>query len=262
MEDSTVKYEEFHVAASEEKTTKSTMTLLLVFCTLLAASVVLLAGVVIAIGIGVGVSVQKQVTESLQVYTLTQEELQGQYYSVNGGIYFLSKVNSSHVYISVTTDDDRMIVLVVRPLNTPMVMMDVNQTGFLLMENQQGPEMYSEYLIPESYMGTMMSIMTGQANMSSAVLEQLDTEAVNETRLSSLKNLVMSPEANLIIEAVEALGNLGIQGTDSLAVMKFYQLALRLASARNIENISASDFDKKSKERHYHQKETKYTMSK
>ena len=238
-------YEKFHTAAPEVKTTKSTQTPLIVICALLVICLILLAGSAIAIGIGVGVSVPKQETESVQVYTLTEEELRGQYYGINGGIYFQSKINSSHVYFSVTTDDGRMIVLFVRPLNTPMVMMDVNQTGFLLMENQQGSEMYSEYLIPENYMNTMMSIMTGGANMSSAVLEQLDTEAVNKTRQSSLRNLAMSPEANLIIETAQALGNLGIQGTDSLAVLKFYQFAMILANARDLQNSATPDLIKR-----------------
>ena len=92
-----------------------------------------------------------------------------------------------------------------------------------------------------------MTIMTGQRNLSTEVLDQLDTDAVNETRYSSLRNLTISPEANLIIEAAQALGNLGIQGVDSSAVMKFYQFAMRLASARNIENIPTSDLNNSAK---------------
>ena len=242
MENSTVNYKKLDVL--EKKGQKSTKTLIVV-CVLLAICLTLLAAAVLAIGIGVGVSKPEQISESVQVYTLTEEELQGQYNGVNGGINFQSVVNDSHVYLSITTMDNRMIVLIIRPLDMPMAMMEVNETNMLFIEDQQAPEMYAEYLIPGNVMDTMMSIMTGQRNMSNEMLEQLDTDSVNETRQSSLRNLAMSPEANLIIEAAQALGDLGIQGADSQAVMKFYQFAMRLASARNLENIPTSNLDKK-----------------
>ena len=242
MEDSTVKYEKF--ISSEEKSKKSAKTFNTV-CALLVVFATLLAATVIAVGIGVGVSMPGKVAESVQVYTLTEGELQGLYYGANGGIYFHSKINSSHIYFLVTTTDGREIVLIIRPLNTSMTMMEINKMDFLFMENQNGPDLYTEYLIPTNYMDTMMDIMTGERNMSDEVLGQLDNKTVIETRRSYLTNLAKSPEAQLIIEAAEALGKLGIHGDDSSAAMKFYQFAMKLASARYFEKTISSDSGKR-----------------
>ena len=240
MEDSTVKYEKF--ATSEEKSQKSSKTVIALF---VVCATLLIATVIIAVGVGMGVSMPGQVAESVQVYTLTEGELQGLYYGANGGIYFQSTINSSHIYFSVTTIDGSKTVLIIRPLNTSMTMMEINETGFLLMDIEPGADTdTTEYLIPKNSMDTMMSILTGQSNMSDEFLGQLDTENMNETRYCSLRNFAMSPEAILIIEAAKALGNLGFRGTDSSALMKFYQFALRLASARD-DNSSPNNLNLK-----------------
>ena len=241
MEDSTVRYKKF--ATSEEKSPKSSKTSHIVIA-LLVVSVTLLAATVIAVGVGVGVSMPGKVAESVQVYTLTDGELQGLYNGANGGIYFQSTINNSHIQFSVTTTNGEKIVLVIRPLNTSMTMMKLSETNFLLMDKELGTDTDTEYLIPEYLMDTMMSILTGQINISEEFLGQLDKN-VNETRYISLRNLAMSPEAILIIEAANALGNLGFRGTDSSALMKFYQFALRLASARDLDNSSPNNLDLK-----------------
>ena len=78
--------------------------------------------------------------------------------------------------------------------------------------------------------------MAGNRKMTDDMLQKLDNKTVNETRQSVLYNLAMSYEAVLIIEAAQALGERGIMGMDYPSVMSFYQLALRLASIRNLES--------------------------
>lgn len=227
---SKVKYEKF--STDEEKSQKPSKAPLLVVCILLIVCTVLLTAAVVAIGVGVGVSVTKETTQPLQVFTLSEGELQGQYNGATGGINFQSTINDTHVYLSITTTDGRVIVLFLRPLNTQMTMADINNTYFMMKKNEEGSEKYTEYLVPENLTGMMNSMMTDQKNMSDKDLEQLDTKNVAEASQFSLRALAMSPEASLIIEAAEALGDLGIQGSDSAAVWRFYQFAITLSNTR------------------------------
>ena len=167
--------------------------------------------------------------------TVTQEQLQGEYYGTEGGIRFSSTVNSTYAVLSISTTTGGYVVYIVHPLASNMTMMDVNNTDFLLMErNQQDHIDYEDYVIPRNVKSLMESIISGNGRMTNDVLQMLDNKTVNETRQSVLYNLAMSYEATLIIEAAQALGDRGIMGMDYPSVMSFYQFALRLVATRDI----------------------------
>ena len=198
---------------------------------LILTCVALLITAVLAISIGVGISTtQQQQVSGLQNVFVSNNKLEGEYYGAQGGIHFQSTVNGTHFYYIVSTADGELIIMMVHPRESPMIMMEVNSTAFLLMKNEQGPN--DEYVIPESSVGTMESIMMGYENMTTEMLEKMDNKTVAKKSHDSLKNLSMSPQAKLIIEAALALGNTGIKGEDSQAVMRFYVFALKLSNAR------------------------------
>ena len=249
-QDSSIKYHKFAVSQQEdggsnklEKNSESNKLKVMwspqTLGVLLTVLVIIIVVIAVTIGVGVGISATKQ-TSGLKIISLSQNNLQGAYYGSNGGILFQSTINSSYGYLTISSTNGASIVIIVHQMDTPMTMMGVNDTNFLFMRNPLGsPDRYTDYVIPNNYTNVMESVMSGHVNMSDEVLQELDSETVDATRQSSLKNLAMSQEALLIIEAAKALGSRGILGLDYPAVMKFYLLALRLSTARtSIESES------------------------
>ena len=240
---SQVKHESYVVSQEdkEEKAgkPKNNSKYLIIGVLLVAALGAAISALAVAIGIGVGVPASQKTTSEqtatsgLIAITITPEELAGEYHGSDGGIQFQSTVNSTHIVVSITTTNGEPVVIIIHPLFSNMTMMGVNDTNFMVMENQPGRPRYDDYVIPKDSMDTMASILMGQEDMTNEVLQQLDNKTINETRQSVLSSLALSQEALLIIEAAQALGYFGVQGSEYPAVMRFYILALRLANARD-----------------------------
>ena len=244
-----MKYQKFVVTqedgAGAKKSANSSsrsvcLTVLVVILSLLAIAVICTA-----IGIGVGVSLphsrsdQPSPSGLSSDTTVTQEQLQGEYYGTEGGIRFSSTVNATYVVLSVTTTTGEHVVYIVHPLASNMTMMGVNNTDFLLMERDQQDHIdYDDYVIPQEAKSLMETIMSGNGKMTDDVLQMLNNKTVNETRQSVLYSLAMSYESTLIIEAAQALGDRKIMGMDYPSVMSFYQFALRLVNARDITDAA------------------------
>ncbi len=243
--DSSVKYQKFVFTQEDggaKKSTKPDSSSVCLTAVLVVLGLLAIAVICTAIGIGVGVSLTRNKSDQPSPSglssdtTVTQEQLQGEYYGTEGGIRFTSTVNATYVVLSITTTTGEHVVYIVHPLASNMTMMGVNDTNFLVMENdQQGHIDYDDYVIPRNVMNLMESIMSGNTKMTDDMLQMLDNKTMNETRQSVLYNLAMSYEATLIIEAAQALGDRKIMGMDYPSVMSFYQLALRLANARENE---------------------------
>ena len=65
-----------------------------------------------------------------------------------------------------------------------------------------------------------------QEHFSVNLLQQLDTEAANETRQNAVESLALRPEIELCMSAAQALGDLGVIGSQNPAAMPFYALTL------------------------------------
>ena len=231
-----MKYHKFPNSTELELTPKSAKKINLSHVLLAVVAVVLLCAVliiaVLAIGLGVGITQQQQETVAgLQNVIVTDDKLQGEYYGDEGGIQFESSVNDTHIHFKVSTIGGELVLLIIRPVETPMMMFEVNDTAFLTVKNEQGPN--DEYVIPEAYTNDMESIMRGFEAMTNEMLDKMDNKTVSEKTRNSLESLTMSPQASLIIKAALALGDTGLTGADSQAAMKFYIIALKLQNARN-----------------------------
>ncbi len=239
MNSPVVKYHKFpNVNSAELELTLKPAKKINLSCVLLAIVLVLLCAILLiaglAIGLGVGITQQQQQQKTvvgLQNVVVTDDQLQGEYYGDQGGIRFESTINHTHVHFKVSTIGGELVVLIIRPVNTPMMMFKINDTAFLMMENEQGPD--DEYIIPEAYTNDMELLMMGFEAMTNEMLDKMDNETVLEKSHDSLKSLTMSPQASLIIEAALALGDTGLTGVDSQAAMKFYTIALKFQNARN-----------------------------
>ena len=248
--DSSVKYQKFVVTHDqgddgEKKSAKSDSNSKCLTVVLVVLIILSIAVICAAIGVGVGVSLTSHKSEpmGLTANIITQEELQGEYYGTEGGIRFSSTVNATYFVLFITTTNGEQVVYIVHPMASNITMVGVNNTNFMVMErDQQDNIIYNDYVIPKDTMNLIESIMAGNRKMSDDILQKLDNKTVNETRQSTLYNLAMSSEAILIIEAAQALGDLGIMGVEYPSVMRFYQLALRLANARE----SDTEYDRDS----------------
>ena len=238
--DSSARYKKFTAPPDEEKgkeSRKDGKKNLLTLGLLVVATVAILVMAVVAIGVGVGVSVsQQEETSGLNVITVSLGKLEGEYYGSAGGIHFLSTVNGSDFLLTITTTNGEVIIIARRPQESPMAMMSLNDTDFLVMENQPGSGFPNslDYIIPKSNTELVESLMESGRNVDmSEVMSMVDSTNVNETLHYAIESLVMRPESVLIIEAAKALGGLGIKGTDYPATLPFYMLALRLANGRD-----------------------------
>ena len=249
--DSSVKYQKFVVSQGhdgDKKSAKPDSNSICLTAVVVVLFILTIAVICVAIGVGVGVSLryhknQEQGPMGLSsTTTVTQEELQGEYYGTEGGIRFSSTVNATYFVLFITTTSGEQVVYVVHPMASNMTMVGVNDTNFMVMErDQQNSINYDDYVIPRDAINLMESIMAGNGKMTDDILQKLDNKTVNGTRQSTLYNLAMSYEAILIIEAAKALGDLGIMGAEYPSVMRFYQLALRLANTR--DSISEDEGD-------------------
>ena len=240
MNSTGAKYEKFTTKNEREydklrKSSCTTKCLVLVVLIIVAAATIV--AVSVAIGIRIGIAIgdhdnEEECKTGLNAITVTQGELEGEYYGSNGGIRFQAIVNSTYFTLTITTITGEHVAFIIHPIELNMTMMGVNNTNFMIMENQPGRPKYDDYIVPEAAMNMIMSMMMGEMKMSDEMLKQLDNTTVNETRKHVLYTLAMSDEAILIIEAAQALGSLGVEGSQYPAAMRFYQFALQLAKAK------------------------------
>ena len=177
----------------------------------------------------------------LNVITITQEEIEGEYHSSMGGIHFRSVVKGEYHFLSITTADGEPIVIAKQPHNST-TFMTLSGTDFLIMNDlsDSGLTKYTDYIVPNVFHKNVEKALK-RDQFSNKLLQQLDTETVNETRHSAIESLALRPEIELCMSAAEALGNLGVIGSQNPAAMPFYALTLRLAKYRNIL-LTGADF--------------------
>ena len=240
---STVRYKKFPVSKNEELKDKGIFTKykILLIIGLVALAVILVASLAIGIGVGIGLSAssvsEHEETMGLNVLTVTEVKLEGEYYGSSGGIYFLSTVNGSDFYLLITTLNGDTVFIARKPQDTPMTLMSVNDTDFLVIENDVASNQPSseDYMIPKSNMSRMKAMIETHPNRSE-VMDMVVKIGVNDTISFSLEQLVMRTEAILIIQAALALGKRGLTSKTYPSTLPFYVLALRIASVRdNVE---------------------------
>ena len=236
---STVGYKKFPVSQNEELKDKGIFTKykILLIIGLVALAVILVASLAIGIGLSVSTVSEHEETTGLNVITVTEVKLEGEYYGSSGGIYFLSTVNGSDFYLLITTLNGDTVFIARKPQDTPMTLMSVNDTNFLVIENDVASNQPSseDYMIPKSNMSRMKAMIETHPNRSE-IMDMVVKIGVNETISFTLEQLVMRTEAILIIEAALALGKRGLTSKTYPSTLPFYVLALRIASAKdNVE---------------------------
>lgn len=179
---------------------------------------------------------QRNEEGKLNVITITQEEIEGEYHSPSGGgIHFKSVVRGEYHFLSITTTEGEPLVIAKQPHNST-TLMTLTGIDFLVMKtpSESGPTKYTDYIVPNVFHKNVEKALKWN-RFSGKLLEQLDTE-VNETRQSTIENLALRPEIELCLSAAQALGDLGVVGAQNPAAMPFFALTLRLMKYRAILN--------------------------
>ena len=178
----------------------------------------------------------------LNMITITQEVIEGEYHSLAGGIHFRSEVQTEYHFLSITTADGERLVIAKQPHDSNMLM-TVSGTDFLVMKNpsNSGLSKYTDYIVPNIYHKRVEKALK-RDRLSSKLLQQLVSTEVNESRHDAVANLAMRSEIELITGAAVALGNTGVTGSQVPAAMPFYVLTLRLTKYRE-RLLNGIDFE-------------------
>ena len=170
----------------------------------------------------------------LNVLTITQEEIEGEYHSSTGGIHFRSIVRGEYHFLSITTAGGEPLVIAKQPHDST-TLMTLSGTDFLVMKQPSGSGLtkYTDYIVPSVFQKSVKKALKHEY-FSTELLQQLDTEVVNETRQNAIESLALRPEIELCMSAAQALGDLGIIGSQNPAAMPFYALTLRMTKFRDI----------------------------
>ena len=169
----------------------------------------------------------------LRVITISQEKIEGEYYSPVGGIHFQSEVKGDFHFLSVVTANGEPL-MIAKQFQESAMLMTVTETDFLVMNSADdyGHSKYSDYVVPGAYHDIVETALK-RNRLSNKVMRHLDDRNVNETRQIVFEELALRDEIELITEASRALGKLGITGNENPAALPFYTLAMRLHKYRN-----------------------------
>ena len=169
----------------------------------------------------------------LNVITITQEEIEGEYHSPEGGIHFHCVVRGEYHFLSITTADGEPLVISKQPHNST-TLMSLSGAEFLVMKNpsESGQSKYSDYVVSNVYHKQVEKALK-RDRFSSRLLQLLNADT-NETRHNAIESLALRPEIELLMAASQALGDLGIIGSENPAAMPIYALTLRLEKYRDI----------------------------
>lgn len=179
----------------------------------------------------------------LHIITITNEKINGEYYSPVSGIRFQSEVKGKYHFLSVTTIDGQPLVTA-KQFHDLASLMRITETNFLVMNSQDdnGHPMYTDYVVPGAYHDRVESALK-RNRLSSKLLRHLDNTNINKTRQSAFEALALCNEIELITKAAWTLGKLGINGNENPAAMPFYLLARRLQQYKDSLLSPADDVD-------------------
>lgn len=240
---SSVPYDKFGLQDEEGRPKK--------YCKVVAVVLVAILVIVSVVGIGIGLgkyfgshgkpcerslSLGRGLKRGLNIITVTEKKVEGEYYGSAGGIYFsVSNVNGSDTDLTITANTGENIIGARHPPDSSMAMLSLDTTHFLFMKEQPDSSFfYSQpFTILEKDSKVMKSMIEKHPTMSE-VMSMVDGTNAEENYQYSFEYIIMRPEIELIVEAAQVLGGQhNVTGSDYPSAMQFYLLALALAEARN-----------------------------
>lgn len=170
----------------------------------------------------------------LCVITITQEMIEGEYYTSVGGIHFQSEIRGEYHFLSITTASGESL-MALKQFRGSATLMTITERNFLVMnsEDEYGHSKYNDYVVPGTYHQAVEMPALKRNQLSNKILRQLDDRNTNETRQIAFEELALRDEIDLITQAATTLGKLEITGNENPAALPFYILAMRLQKYRD-----------------------------
>lgn len=178
-------------------------------------------------------------TGVLHISTLTENSVEGEYResaTSERGIRFVSSPDT----LAITTLDGAPLLIADEPRaeGSLRVVSIAGQTFVQHKKEEKSPVGYS---VPTSMEDTIKSVRS-KPRVYARSLEGLDPETHSTFAESSIQNLLIQPEVDLIKPAAFALGAQGINGKEYPAILPFYLAALQLEKISANKNSEADSF--------------------
>ena len=173
--------------------------------------------------------------QGLAIIEVSDNKLDGEYRGLLGSIHFTVTSRKGNHSLTVSNIEGEPIIALNKPGDTSMMTMTMGNTKFLTKMNEPGSGLhkYSDYVVPTALHDHVEAALSN-SHVSNVLIQYLDGRNSDKARKEAVENLVLHGEADLIVEAAEALGNAGVMGTDSSAAQKFYVLAMRLKKMKDL----------------------------
>ena len=159
-------------------------------------------------------------------------EIEGEYHDGDRGIYFRSAVNSKFYYIRITTANGEPLFAFKRSHNlaeSAVSFVSILGEEFAMINNHSSGSITEIiYRVSEDCQQLM-----DQERSQEDLLQCLDRDYATQTESIVLKSLLRRPEIKLIRAAAIALEKSGVEGSENLAAMNFYDMALKLKMAKS-----------------------------
>ena len=167
--------------------------------------------------------------QGLVLIEANEQNVEGVYHGISGGIYFVSKSEDGAQSIAVTSSEGEPIFVSKKPQSSSVMTMNVGRTKFLAKINAVGSRSprYSDYVVPQAFHNLVEMAVT-QDRVPYPLLQQAGRINANATRQRAVEDLVSRGDADLIVEAAKSLGRAGVMGYENPAALQFYVLAMRL----------------------------------
>ncbi len=173
----------------------------------------------------------------LRLSEVSPGRLQGRFSTKDGEIEFDSIVtkNHHHSFSILTTEGTNLVSSTQHHYDGPMSISLFNEK-YILAKDQSKMD---EYLVPERLHKHVDSALRNKWIMS-LLQKEFETNPIR-SREAAISRLILSREANLVIEAAKAVGNRGIIGKDNPAAMRLYILAMRLQNLITPKQASSNE---------------------
>ena len=176
------------------------------------------------------------IDRSLKSVNVRPNEIEGEYRDGDGGIYFRSSVDSNFYYIHITTTNGEPLFAFKRPrtLNASAVcFVSILGEEFAMTSNYSNGSISGIIYRVSEDCKQLIKDAIDQEVFQGDLLQCLEHENATKKESIALKSLLSRPEIKLIRAAAIALEKSGVEGSENLAAMNFYDMALKLKMAKS-----------------------------
>ena len=162
----------------------------------------------------------------VRIKTLNSERLEAVYHRTeNEGVHISSDVNDGTHRLHIRSLTGDTLLSIHRHDNMATLLTIMAQQFLILNESDSH---LTGYAVPDRFKKRLTRMFT-RGKLDTKLIRFLEFDKANETRSRAVQGLLERAEAAMIHKAATALGERGVTGEHSTAILPFYILAMRLA---------------------------------